>query len=159
MSYGQQLLKRHLSLVIRETPLEDYRPAWLEGLELDFFYPDHGLAFEFNGDQHYCPTRLGDVIAQRKRDARKRAICKQVGVKLITLTAADLLLSRIRMKVKNADKCRLLPYAPAPALDADSAGYRKTLIARFDSPTARRKGKAPWKASMTKAWAKRGNAN
>ena len=153
MSYGQQLLKRYLAITIDATPLEDHRPQWLEGMELDFFYPKLGLAFEFNGDQHYCPTSFGSPVDQKKRDARKRAICKNLGIKLIAITAADLQSTRIRMKVHNARKCRILPYWPCPSLNADSVRYRKTLVSRFDSPSARRKGTKPWRAAMTKAWA------
>ena len=154
MSYGQSLAKQYLGAIIGDDFLENHRPAWLEGMELDFFYPKHNLAFEFNGDQHYSPTSMGCPKAQKRRDARKRAICKGLGVKLISLTAADLLSTRIRMKVKNAHKCGLLPYYKMTDLDAECKRYRATLIRNYDSPSARRKSSKPWKAAMSKAWGK-----
>lgn len=154
MSYGQSLTKQYLTNIVGPDFIENFRPQWLNGMELDFFYPKLGLAFEFNGDQHYSPTSMGCPKAQKQRDSRKRAVCKNVGVKLITLTAADLISTRIRMKVKNAKICQLLPHFKMSELDAKSKQYRATLIKSYDSPSARRKKSKPWKAAMAKAWAK-----
>jgi len=73
-----------------ETPvLRRQRPAWLEGLELDVYLPDLGLAFEYQGQQHYHPVQawggeaaLAEVQA---RDAHKAALCARQGVALVTI--------------------------------------------------------------------------
>ncbi len=79
-SYGQRLLKELLGHILVETPIENYRPAWLLGMEIDLFYPRSRLAFEFQGDQHFEAGIYGDkqeLAAQRDRDARKKVLCKQ----------------------------------------------------------------------------------
>ena len=154
MSYGQSLTRKYLENIIEAEFIENFRPPWLNGMELDFFYPKHNLAIEFNGDQHYVPTSMGCPKAQKQRDSRKRAICKAMGVKLVTITAADLISTRMRMKLKNARVCRLSPHFKTSELDAASKQYRATLIKNYGSPTARRKKSKPWKAAMAKAWGK-----
>jgi hypothetical protein len=153
MSYGQSLTRQYLTNIVGPDFIENYRPQWLHGMELDFYFPKLKLAFEFNGDQHYCPTSMGCPKAQKQRDQRKRAICKELGVKLVTLVAVDLISSRIRMKVKNAGfKC--LPHFKTTELDRKAKEYRATLIRNYDSPTASRKNSKRWKQTMAKAWAK-----
>lgn len=75
-------------LVIRH-----HRPAWLLGLELDIYFPDLNLAFEYQGQQHFHPIKAwgGDRALKniKERDARKAEICKQVGVKLITVSYTE----------------------------------------------------------------------
>lgn len=56
MSYGQSLLKQYLSLILGPDLIEDARPDFLMGLELDIFVPRLRLAFEFQGDQHFVDT-------------------------------------------------------------------------------------------------------
>lgn len=66
-----------------------YRPAWLDGLELDVFVEDHNLGVEFQGVQHFKAfDYLGGQRALRqiqKRDKKKAALCKAKGVKLVTI--------------------------------------------------------------------------
>lgn len=154
MSYGQTLLRQYLEAIVGHDYFENYRPAWLNGMELDFFYPEFNLAVEFNGDQHYVPTSMGCPKAQRFRDAKKRQICRNHGVKLLVITAADLLNSRMRMKVKNTKTCNLLACVKMPALDTASKQYRATLVKSFNGPTARRKKSKPWREATAAAWAK-----
>ena len=69
--------------------LRHYRPSWLHGLELDIYVPDLQIAFEYQGQQHFFPIEAwGGEDALRRlqaRDERKRQICKQRGVTLITV--------------------------------------------------------------------------
>lgn len=62
------------------------RPIWLSPQHLDLFLPSYSLAIEYQGMQHYHPVGVfgGDVAleANRRRDARKQALCGRVGVKL-----------------------------------------------------------------------------
>ena len=66
------------------------KPDWLQGLELDGFCKDLNLAFEYNGEQHYKKHRRfhknkQDFLDQIKRDRLKRKLCKNQGIKLITI--------------------------------------------------------------------------
>jgi len=64
-------------------------------LELDRYYPNLKLAFEYNGKQHYVPILFfagGDEEQasykwqrQQERDQIKRNLCRQYGVTLITI--------------------------------------------------------------------------
>jgi hypothetical protein len=72
--------------------LEEYRhPDFVVSssghpLELDFFYPEYNLAFEYQGQQHYRDipkfNRYSDSLEQRKlRDLRKITVCREKGMK------------------------------------------------------------------------------
>lgn len=141
-SYGQTLCRRYIEAMIQTRFYENYRPSWLFGMELDFYFPDHNLAIEFNGDQHYFATGLSDdPSAQRRRDLRKRYLCRDRGVKLIVLKAIDLVMCKFNQKFK-----RLIPMNRSlklKKLDSEAKQYRSTLKENFNSPTAHRgKGKA-----------------
>lgn len=73
---GEQVLRRH-------------RPDWMEGLELDLFLPGRGLAVEYQGQQHFYPVKVWggeQALAQvQARDARKVDLCRQAGVRLVTV--------------------------------------------------------------------------
>ena len=64
-----------------------YRPEWLEGLELDVFFPDLSLGLEYQGEQHFEPVECwGGVEALldlQARDLRKVIICQNRGIKLL----------------------------------------------------------------------------
>lgn len=141
-SYGQQICRRYIESLINARFYENYRPDWLFGMELDFYFPDYKLAIEFNGDQHYFATGLSDDPSlQRKRDLRKRYICRDRGVKLVVLKAIDLVRCKFNQKFK-----RIVPMNRGfkmSSLDAEAKRYRATLKENFNSPTAHRaKGKA-----------------
>jgi len=65
------------------------RPDWLEGLELDIYLPELGLAIEYQGQQHFHPIEAwGGQEALEKlqeRDARKAGICNERGIRLTTV--------------------------------------------------------------------------
>ncbi|HYF80488.1 MAG TPA: hypothetical protein VD973_25545 [Symbiobacteriaceae bacterium] len=73
---GEQVLRRH-------------RPDWMDGLELDIYLPGRKLAAEYQGQQHFHPIKVwGGAQALQQvqaRDARKAEICRQAGVRLITI--------------------------------------------------------------------------
>ena len=72
-------------------PFPRVRPKWLRNttgasLELDGYCEELGLAFEHQGTQHYRAQSgrfAQQHLAIRKRDERKRAICRKRGVTLI----------------------------------------------------------------------------
>lgn len=75
--------------------LDNIRPDWLNGLELDRYYPTMGIAIEFQGDQH---SRIVPVMhkgpedfqKQLKSDTEKRHICEGRGIKLYAINLLDL---------------------------------------------------------------------
>ena len=139
-SKGQQLTRKYIQAMSNAFFEEDYRPKWMNGLELDFYFPDHGLAIEFNGDQHEFYNGLsGDPLPQILRDKEKKEICRSLGIKLISLEAFDLIYGTIKGKIKG-----LLPFRPDCGLSRDldkrAAQYRSHLKTKFNSPTAFQKG-------------------
>lgn len=159
MSYGQRLLREFLEQAVAFPFLENYRPDWLHGMELDFYFPDLKFGVEFQGDQHFMDTdTFGSCHAQRQRDYRKRQICKERGVILQQFTAFDLQAQRVRAKLKwvfrciDRKRCFRAGWFKIPhkqqlrELSQRAIAYRKTLIASFDSPTARKRGKTRHRA-------------
>jgi len=82
-------LARHLG-----PPSFERRPAFTRtaetpvGLELDIYYPEHGLAVEVQGAQHnrwtrYFQPREEDFVALQRRDEIKRALCAENWVVLL----------------------------------------------------------------------------
>jgi DNA-binding HxlR family transcriptional regulator len=61
------------------------RPQWLKGLELDMWLPEHNIALEYQGEQHYKECRMNkfDVKPQQYRDETKRQVCMHKGIKLL----------------------------------------------------------------------------
>lgn len=70
-----------------------YRPNWLEGLELDVYVPDHNIAFEYQGIQHFVAVKHwggeAQLQKQKEHDARKKKICLERGVNLICINYND----------------------------------------------------------------------
>jgi len=67
------------------------RPRWLEGLELDGYNSKLGIAFEYNGRQHYeyvpffHKNGISDLYRQIDNDNRKLDICDKRGVYVIVI--------------------------------------------------------------------------
>ena len=62
-------------------------PAWLGGQRLDVFVETMGVAFEYQGQQHYEPVSVfgGDeaLAIQQRRDAQKREACRHQEVYIV----------------------------------------------------------------------------
>lgn len=69
--------------------IHHYRPAELEGLEIDVYIPELKVGIEYQGIQHYKPLKIfGGVESFKKlikRDARKKVLCEKNGIKLLCL--------------------------------------------------------------------------
>lgn len=106
---GEALMKESLTVLVdSEEFVDNARPGFLinpatrEQMELDRYYPLHGVAFEFNGRQHYVATeRFSEeqVAEQRKRDEIKRRICKNKEIPVVTVQAEDLSLATMIKKI------------------------------------------------------------
>lgn len=64
-------------------------PSWLEGQRFDVWLPEHSLAIEYNGKQHYEPVELfggqEGFMATEARDALKRKKCLENNTELLEL--------------------------------------------------------------------------
>lgn len=160
MSRGQEILKRYLLRFLPYEMHENVRPDWLFGLELDFWFPQHNLAFEFQGGQHYVP-RDGDRAAlarQWTNDSRKKHLCRERGVLLIRIDAFHLgggsLLGRIKAVASHNHfrlpeiKKAFLKTGEKRDLERQSVAYRCMLRETFNCPTAHRRGAQPRRDSM-----------
>lgn len=106
---GEALMREYLSLLVDSGDYEDNAsPGYLinpltgRELQLDRYYPP-GVAFEFNGAQHYGPTAKypGKTPSKRQmaRDLMKKGLCADREIHLIILHPQDLTLDRIRAKL------------------------------------------------------------
>ncbi len=76
-----------------EEVLKHHRPSFLNGLELDLFLPARGLAFEYQGQQHFHPIKAwggAEALEKlRERDAQKAKMCRMLGIRLLTVDYTD----------------------------------------------------------------------
>jgi len=129
--------------------VEDFRPEWLDGLEIDIAFLDLDIAIEFQGDQHYVPVYgYSQLQSQRRNDVFKKRVCEDRGIAFIRIDAIDLEWTRIRHKLKAAAKRARRRWfmssrdrATLRRLNAEATRYRATLRDTYQSPTARRRGK------------------
>ena len=91
LSFGERLTRKYLKkCFLKEPVFYNYRQAGIINdktsaeLELDIFYPNLLVAFEFNGRQHKTDEK------QKERDKIKKKKCKELGILLITLWSKDL---------------------------------------------------------------------
>lgn len=108
---GEALMKEYLTLIVASDQFEDNaRPGFLinpltrELMEFDRFYPP-GVAFEFQGPQHYQPSERfseEEVTAQQARDLMKSGICSRRSIRLVDIDPPDLSLEGMRAKVGTA---------------------------------------------------------
>ncbi len=97
------------ALVDSSDYMDNSRPDWLRNadtgcrMELDREYRTLGVAFEFQGEQHFRPTQAypdEDAHAKRQlRDDQKAGVCLRNGVRLVEITAEDLTLKTMLEKV------------------------------------------------------------
>lgn len=114
---GEALMRKVLDLVIPDTEfIDSYRPEFLKNpmtgqcLEYDRYYKV-GVAFEFNGPQHYGPTEKypdrRDATALRTRDLVKRGLSAENGITLIVVRATELSIGTIcRLAERHLPVCR-----------------------------------------------------
>jgi hypothetical protein len=79
-------------------------PETGEMMEVDIMLPEHHLAIEYNGTQHYAPTPFAsaeDIAKQKRRDAAKASLVKKnMDSKMLILQAADLCVATVVEKLK-----------------------------------------------------------
>lgn len=123
--HGERLMKRLLDRIYpNESYIDRIRPDWLKNprtgypLELDRFYPNLNLAFEYNGPQHYKPSfseqhieaEVKQVQQQKIRDQIKLDLCCQRGIRLVVFKYTDHLSARgikekINMNSEEVETC------------------------------------------------------
>lgn len=91
---GETILAQLVAKVFPDDEvIRHYRPKWLEGLELDVFIPSKNLGFEYQGQQHYFPIKAWggtkSLASVQERDAKKRILCGQAGVKLLEIRFSE----------------------------------------------------------------------
>lgn len=73
--------------------IQSARVGWLGAQHLDFYIPEHNVAFEYHGKQHYeaIPHWGGDreLLIQQKRDDKKRMLCKENNTTLYEISCYD----------------------------------------------------------------------
>ena len=78
-----------LEAIFDPARFESSSPTFLRGLQLDGYCAELCLAFEYQGEQHFDPDNyfhFGDSTSfqsQLERDARKRQLCEEAGVRLV----------------------------------------------------------------------------
>ena len=78
-------------LLLNPAKFVSSRPKFLGGLELDGYCEETSLAFEYQGEQHYDPDNYfhfgspSSFRMQQDRDARKRELCEDFGVRLVVI--------------------------------------------------------------------------
>ena len=82
--------------------IDNVRPDWLDGLEIDRLYPTLGVAIEFQGDQHFrvvpgMHKAPADFQKQLHLDTKKSRLIEEKGWKLYSINLYDL----DRFRVKN----------------------------------------------------------
>lgn len=83
---------------------QNYRPDWMEGLELDFYIDELKIAAEVQGQQHYGFVEYfhktqDKFEAQKKRDERKKFICRERKINLFEIFTekdADIFIGKIK---------------------------------------------------------------
>lgn len=149
MSHGQTLLRQYLLHLLPYEMHENSRPPWLEGLEMDFWYPTIRVAIEFQGGQHFVPRdgNVPELHRQWANDRRKRQILSARGVLLIRIEAIHLWFSRLRGRINavashNDRHIQMAKVKPSEFRDLNRQAreYRQALRDRFNCPTARRRG-------------------
>lgn len=108
--HGEAIAMAMVRLVVESSECwANTRPGWLvnpetkELMEIDICFPEHRLAVEFNGPQHYHPTSFAsaeDVAKQQNRDKVKAEILREKGFHLVVLTADDLSIDAVINKLQ-----------------------------------------------------------
>lgn len=79
--------------------MKNYRPDWLDRLELDIFVPDIPLGIEYQGIQHYHPIKhWGGEEGLKKRkehDERKFILAQKNNIPIVYFTYKDIITSEL----------------------------------------------------------------
>jgi hypothetical protein len=84
-------LVRKVFEIIFQQDFPNVRPPFLKGLELDGYCEHLGLAFEYNGIQHYKydlhfhKNDINNFYKQQERDKLKEQLCKEHNITLISI--------------------------------------------------------------------------
>lgn len=75
--------------------IDNFRPSWLNGLEIDRYYPNLGIAIEFQGDQHFrvVPGMHKDWEGFQRQvslDTQKAQLLEKQGIKMFAINLLDL---------------------------------------------------------------------
>ena len=106
VSHSENLAKQILDQYLGSfKKLDNVRPDWLNGLEIDRLYPTLGVVVEFQGDQHYRTVPgmhkgRDDFRRQIANDTQKAQAIFNRGMKLYAINLYDL----DRFRVKNIIK-------------------------------------------------------
>lgn len=109
ISPGEREMKILLDSVLFDESYEDnFRPDWLKNpltnynLELDRYYPNLKIGFEFNGTQH----RKKNNPEQWERDKIKKKLCAKAGVIKLVVYKSELSIEILRDKIKDCKEMR-----------------------------------------------------
>ncbi|PKY61943.1 hypothetical protein RhiirA4_524556 [Rhizophagus irregularis] len=94
--------------ILNEEPIIEYRPLFLNGLELDAFFQKHRIALEVQGAQHRFHStswykdvkKLEDIV---NRDQQKRCICQDNGISLLEVwydEKPEIVIAKMIQKIK-----------------------------------------------------------
>lgn len=104
VSNQENRMKSILDIILpQQKYLDNYRPNWLmnpqtgHNLELDRFYPDLNIAFEFNSFTH----KKKNDEAQWKRDRIKKNLCAKNKISLLIVKPSELSILKIREKLQD----------------------------------------------------------
>lgn len=85
--------------------IDNFRPPWLNGLEIDRYYPEIKVGVEFQGIQHYRPTaqlrqdREG-FLDQVRRDTEKISLAAKQGIKIFAFGLQEITPQRFKYHLK-----------------------------------------------------------
>ena len=103
-SRGEYLMFEYLELLFPDkAPFDNCRYSWLanpvtgQHLEIDRYYPELRVGFEFQGEQHFRQVNgMGDYKHIVYLDKLKKRLCKQSKVLLVAIRPIDLRSTEIK---------------------------------------------------------------
>lgn len=107
--------------------IENYRPNWLNGMEIDLYLPKYRVGFEIQGKQHYLfvpywQSSVSQYHEQRRRDGAKRKLARNHGDTILVIREFDGLYKKLR----NFFPKRTFNFLPFP-LQTKIKKYRKNI--------------------------------
>jgi len=128
-------------------------------LEIDIYYPDYKLAFEFQGEEHYNVTDFADsslVEEIKRRDAIKEKFCKENSILLEVVNAMSLNYCIGRSLHKVLPDLKLFPYdrknkehvSKAKLLEWKCKEYRKYLNKTYQGHTSAKTDVRIWREKL-----------